>query len=155
MCFVLEEENALFTGDNVLGHGFSVVQDLAEYMRSLARMVALGCASGYPAHGDSIPDLPAKMHEYIRHNEMRVDRVFSALSWNKDGSSAIAGPRAGMTLPEIARYIYGDVPPDLVENAIVPFLLQVLWKLTEDRKVGFEPGDVMKRRWFGLCRVSG
>ncbi|KAJ6443397.1 metallo-beta-lactamase domain protein [Purpureocillium lavendulum] len=155
MCFLLEEENALFTGDNVLGHGFSVVQDLAEYMRSLARMAALGCAAGYPAHGDRIHNLPAKMREYINHNQMRVDRVFSALSWSKDASSAVAKPpRAGMTLPEIARFIYGDVPPDLVENAIVPFLLQVLWKLTEDRKVGFEPGDIMKRRWFGLCGVT-
>jgi hydrolase len=154
MCFLLEEENALFTGDNVLGHGFSVVQDLAQYMKSLARMETLGCVAGYPAHGARIDNLPAKMQEYINHNEFRVQQVFSALSWNKDVASVTRAGRAGMTLPEIVRSIYGDVPVDLVENAITPFMSQVLWKLAEDRKVGFESGDSRKRRWFRLCTDS-
>ncbi|KAF7174439.1 hypothetical protein CNMCM5623_007237 [Aspergillus felis] len=51
MCFLLEEENALFTGDNVLGHGFSVAPDLGRYMESLELMAGLGCQAGgiYPA----------------------------------------------------------------------------------------------------------
>jgi hydrolase len=142
MCFLLEEENALFTGDNVLGHGYSVVQDLAEYMNSLSRMKELQCGVGYPGHGARIGDLAGKLREYIQHNELRVQRVLEALSWNG---------RGGMTVPEIVRSIYGEVPMDLVENAISPFLLQVLWKLAEERKVGFELGDSNRRRWFGLC----
>ncbi|KAL4812058.1 Metallo-hydrolase/oxidoreductase [Aspergillus spinulosporus] len=142
MCFLLEEENALFTGDNVLGHGYSVVQDLAEYMNSLSRMKELGCAVGYPGHGAKIEALAGKLLEYIQHNELRVQQVIKALSWNG---------RIGMTVPEIVRTIYGEVPMELVENAISPFLLQVLWKLAEERKVGFELGDSNRRRWFGLC----
>jgi hydrolase len=40
------------------------------------------------------------------------------------------------------------VPAHVIEKALAPFLTQVLWKLAEDRKVGFEPGDAGKRRWF-------
>ncbi|KAK2596151.1 hypothetical protein QQS21_006428 [Conoideocrella luteorostrata] len=148
MCFLLEEENALFTGDNVLGHGFSVVMDLAVYMRSLEYMAAQSCAAGYPAHGAKIANLPAKMQEYIQHNEFRVEQVYSALSWNaRDGPKQGTG---GMTLQEIIRSIYGEVPKEIVDNALAPFLTQVLWKLAEDRKVGFAPGEAKKRRWFGL-----
>ncbi|KAF3481328.1 metallo-beta-lactamase domain protein [Arthroderma uncinatum] len=155
MSFLLEEEAALFTGDNVLGHGYSVVQDLSVYMDSLARMEKLGCAAGYPAHGAKIHDLPTKMREYINHNEFRVEQVFTTLSWNnRDIKNTKKAGRVGMTLPEIVRSIYGDIPVDLVENAIIPFLSQVLWKLAEDRKVGFEPGEPKKRRWFGLLDTS-
>ncbi|KAF3384772.1 Lactamase-like protein vrtG [Penicillium rolfsii] len=146
MCFLIEEENAIFTGDNVLGHGFSVLQDLAEYMSSLARMEALGCERGYPGHGAVIEDLPAKMQLYIHHNEARVQQVIAVLA----ESIKLPGKRSGMTIPEIGQAIYGEVPGEIIENAIVPFLSQVLWKLAEDRKVGFEPGETSKRRWFEL-----
>lgn len=151
MCFLLEEENALFTGDNVLGHGYSVVLDLSPYMHSLARMAALECIVGYPAHGARIEDLPAKMRDYIRNRESRVQQVFSTLL--RSGSMPAGGRerprgRSGMTLAEIVQSIYGDVPTHVVEKALAPFLAQVLWKLAEDRKVGFEPGDLTKRRWF-------
>ncbi len=53
-----------------------------------------------------------------------------------------------MTLTEIVRSIYGDVPAHVIEKALAPFPTQVLWKLAEDRKVGFQPGDAGKRRWF-------
>lgn len=51
-------------------------------------------------------------------------------------------------MEEIVKSLYGDVPPELVEHALGPFLTQVLWKLAEDLKVGFEPGEPKKRRWF-------
>ena len=40
MCFELEEENALFTGDNVLGHGQSVFEDLGLFTKSLENMAS-------------------------------------------------------------------------------------------------------------------
>ncbi|KAL2834294.1 beta-lactamase-like protein [Aspergillus cavernicola] len=152
MCFILEEENALFTGDNVLGHGYSVVEDLGSYLESLARMANQGCAVGYPAHGAKIDDLPGKMRLYIRHKEFRIQQVFSTLE--KSQTTVVAGQgrvRGGMTLREIVQSLYGSVPPD-VENALSPFLNQVLWKLAEDRRVGFEAGDPKKRRWFVSAR---
>jgi hydrolase len=57
-----------------------------------------------------------------------------------------------MTLHEIARAMFGMVPDVVIDGAMVPFLMQALWKLTEDRKVGFEPGDPVKRKWFAVTR---
>lgn len=142
MCFLLEEENALFTGDNVLGHGYSVFMDLSTYMKSLDHMAALGCAVGYPGHGAKILDLPSKMQEYIVHKESRVQQVFSTLSKGKQEMGS------GMTLLEIVRAIYGNVSAEVAEKALAPFLTQVLWKLAEDRKIGFVPGVAAKKRWF-------
>ncbi|KAA8646853.1 hypothetical protein EYZ11_008635 [Aspergillus tanneri] len=156
MCFLLEEENALFTGDNVLGHGYSVAPDLGRYMESLDCMAGLGCGIGYPAHGAAIQNLPAKLEEYIRHKEARVRGVLSVLVKEKekvDGEVGKGGGRkGGMTLYEIVRAMFGRVPQEVVDQALAPFLLQILWKLAEDRKVGFEPGDPVKRRWFAVIR---
>lgn len=150
MCFLMEEENALFTGDNVLGHGYSVVEDLGQYMESMTLMANLRCPLGYPAHGAVINDLPDKMREYIKHREFRVQQVFSILEECRTTARQGSG-RGGLTLHEIVTAMYGDVPGD-IENALAPFLSQVLWKLAEDRKVGFEPGDATKRRWFVRAR---
>lgn len=38
MCFLFSEEDALFTGDNVLGHGTTVFEDLGVYLKSLHLM---------------------------------------------------------------------------------------------------------------------
>lgn len=50
MAFVLEEENAMFTGDNVLGHGTAVFEDLAVYLDSLSRMQEQFHGRAYPGH---------------------------------------------------------------------------------------------------------
>ena len=154
MCFVLEEENALFTGDNVLGHGYSVVQDLGTYMSSLQHMSAQHCAAGYPAHGAKIKDLPAKMRDYVHHKEFRIQQVFSTLKRSKSELQSLSrAGRGSMTLQEIAKSIYGNVPSDVFEKALAPFMTQVLWKLAEDRKVGFEPGVPAERKWFVSPRM--
>lgn len=144
MCFLLQEENALFTGDHVLGHGYSVVLDLSEYMDSLAHMAALRCTTGYPGHGAKIEDMGAKLGEYIHQKESRVEQVFATLTARMTGRV----PQAGLTLAEIVHSIYGEVSTHIAETALAPFMDQALWKLAEDQRVGFEPGEAKKRRWF-------
>lgn len=94
-CFVLAEEDALFTGDNVLGHGYSVAEDLGAYTRSLRRMAGLGCATGYPGHGAVVRDLPQAMARYIAQRDARERRVYAALA--KEGQAA----RAGSPRPQV------------------------------------------------------
>jgi ribonuclease/clavin/mitogillin len=105
LCFVLEEEGSLFSGDNVLGVGTTVIPrqggDLRLYMNSLDRLLAQEPAAIYPAHGPLIQDGQAKIREYIAHRQMREDQILAALG---------AGP---LTIPEIVAQIYADYPPSL------------------------------------------
>lgn len=153
MCFVLVEENALFTGDNVLGHGYSVVEDLGTYMKSLHYMGSQHCSIGYPAHGAKIEDLPRKIKQYIRHKEVREMQVYSTLMENK--GELIKGSQRGkrsLTTRELVYFLYGEVSDKTFEMVLEPFVTQILWKLAEDGKIGFESVGC-NRRWFAYQRT--
>jgi glyoxylase-like metal-dependent hydrolase (beta-lactamase superfamily II) len=104
LCYYLEEERALFTGDVVLGAGTTVIPDdtgdLGEYMDSLRRLLALELDTIYPAHGPVIRNPKEKIGEYIAHRELRERQVLEALS---DG----AGPLDAMA---IVKKIYVGYP---------------------------------------------
>ena len=147
MCFVFEEENALFTGDNVLGHGYSVVEDLGKYMKSLGLMKDQGCAHGYPAHGVEIHNLPAKMQECIRQKTKRETQIHTALMAYNNSINAGGSGKRSLTIQELVSMVYGSVTDEAFTQAVEPFTMEVLWKLAEDHKVGFEfQGGC--RRWF-------
>jgi endoribonuclease LACTB2 len=105
LCFVLEEERSLFSGDNVLGVGTTVIPaqggDLGDYMRSLSRLLEEKPAAIYPAHGPKIPDGTAKLREYIAHRNAREREILDAL---EAGLSAI---------PDIVARVYAAYPVSL------------------------------------------
>jgi glyoxylase-like metal-dependent hydrolase (beta-lactamase superfamily II) len=84
LCFLLEEESALFSGDHVLGVGTSVIPSgtgsLDQYMRSLERLLAEVPRRIYPAHGPLIEDGCAKLREYIDHRHQRDQQILAALA---------------------------------------------------------------------------
>jgi glyoxylase-like metal-dependent hydrolase (beta-lactamase superfamily II) len=103
LCFYLEEEKALFTGDNVLGFGTTIVAppkgNMRDYLNSLKLL-----QSRYPealviygGHGPAITDPAAKLTEYLAHRQMRLDKVLGAL-----GTGA-------QTIPQIVSQVYQDV----------------------------------------------
>src|SRR5271167_903583 len=105
LCYYLEEERAVFTGDVVLGAGTTVIPDdtgdLGEYMDSLRRLLALDLETIYPAHGPVIRNPREKLHEYIAHRELRERQILGALAGNGNR------PLEAMT---IVKKIYTDVP---------------------------------------------
>ncbi|KAJ3035666.1 hypothetical protein HK097_004154, partial [Rhizophlyctis rosea] len=68
----LPEERSLFSGDNVLGQGTTVFEDLAQYMSSLESMLKLDHRRIYPGHGPVVEDGPGKLREYLRHRQVGV-----------------------------------------------------------------------------------
>jgi len=50
----LEEDNALFTADCVLGEGTTVFEDLTEYLKSLQLILDLNPTVIFPGHGSVI-----------------------------------------------------------------------------------------------------
>ncbi len=102
LCFILEEERSLFSGDNVLGVGTTVIPaesgDIMDYMNSLERLLAEAPAVIYPAHGPRIEDGKGKIREYINHRNEREAQFIEALR---------PGP---LTIPEIVKIVYAAYP---------------------------------------------
>ncbi|RAL03810.1 putative metallo-beta-lactamase domain protein [Aspergillus ibericus CBS 121593] len=116
MMFVLEEEDAVFTGDNVLGHGTSVFEDLKTYLSSLQRMQHRVSGRGYPGHGAVIENATAKITEYIKHRQQREDEVVRVLRYNHlDVADDESSPerKQSWTPLELVKVIYKDVPESL------------------------------------------
>ena len=105
------------------------------------------CEKGYPAHGVKIEDLPQKMTEYIRHKATREEKVYKALVGQKAKTVKYGGGKGSLTTKELVHSAYGDVPEHISENALEPFTTEVLGKLAEDRKVGFE-NKADNKKWF-------
>lgn len=148
MALVFNEEDAMFTGDNVLGHGTSVFENLTDYVRSLGRMQTMFRGRAYPGHGLVIEDGPAKIQEYISHRQQREDQVLQTLrSGNdKDASNLGASSLLGMTTKELVKIIYSDVRKEL-HPAAEAGVYQILTKLSQEQKVALD-GD----RWLLRAR---
>lgn len=136
MSLVLEEEDAMFTGDNVLGHGTAVFEDLLTYLQSLEKMRGQFWGRAYPGHGAVIEDGPSKILEYIRHRQQRENQVIQVLKSSKasGGAEVNVNEVDDWTSMEIVKIIYKDVP----ESLHIPAnggIVQILHKLEEEEKV--------------------
>ena len=84
LCFALEEEGALFTGDHVMGWSSSIVAppdgDMAAYMESLRRLIARRDAILYPTHGAPITRPTEYMEALLRHRLDREDQIRACLA---------------------------------------------------------------------------
>ena len=102
LCFALEQEPALFSGDNVLGVGTTVIPleggDLQLYLDSLERLLTEPPGRIYPAHGPCITDGRAKLREDLAHRHQREAQILATL-----------GPNPSL-VSEIVRRVYTDIP---------------------------------------------
>jgi glyoxylase-like metal-dependent hydrolase (beta-lactamase superfamily II) len=138
LCFLLEEERVLFTGDTVLEGMWSVINparggDMTVYLATLARLEKLRLTRLCPGHGDVIDEPRARIQEYIAH---RADREKQILKLLKGGPLRVS---------EIVAAAYGDggLPPGLEEAAGWQVHAHLL-KLKADGKV---TGTSVKSAW--------
>jgi glyoxylase-like metal-dependent hydrolase (beta-lactamase superfamily II) len=120
LCFVLEEERSLFSGDNVLGVGTTVIPaesgNLGDYMNSLERLLEEEPTRIYPAHGPCIEDGTAKTREYIVHRLERDRQILDAM----DRGAALPG--------EIVEIVYAAYPKVLhpaAAQSVISHLLRL------------------------------
>ena len=83
LCFALEEEKALFSGDHVMGWSTTVVSppdgDMAAYMRSLTLLVERDDAIYYPAHGPAVDNPQRLARGMMLHRKQRENQILKLL----------------------------------------------------------------------------
>ena len=84
LCFALDQEQALFSGDHVMGWSSSVIAppdgDMAAYMQGLERLIARRDAILYPTHGAPIENPRTYLQALLAHRRAREAQVTAALA---------------------------------------------------------------------------
>ncbi|MEU3337370.1 MBL fold metallo-hydrolase [Streptomyces sp. NPDC002144] len=109
LCFHLPADQAVLTGDTVLGRGTTVVAHpdgrLGDYLDSLRRLRSLTVDDGVhtvlPGHGPVLEDAQGAVEFYLAHRAHRLAQVETAV---EDGYS---------TPSEVVAHVYADVDRSL------------------------------------------
>jgi endoribonuclease LACTB2 len=103
LCFYLEEEGVLFSGDTILGGTTTAVNDLSDYLQSLHRLRRLpNLRVICPGHGPLIDDPASWIDSYISHREEREAQIVEQLSQGET-----------LTSWQLMERLYTDVDPRL------------------------------------------
>lgn len=96
LCFALVEQQALFSGDHVMGWSTTIVSppdgDMAAYMASLDRLLARKDRVYYPTHGAPIQDPQAHVRRLVEHRRARERQILEQLEAG-EGSIAAMVPK--------------------------------------------------------------
>lgn len=83
ICFALKEENALFSGDHIMGWSTTVITppdgDMTDYMESLERVKARDFDVLWPTHGPPIREVTPFIEAYAAHRRAREAQVLAAV----------------------------------------------------------------------------
>ena len=144
LCFCLEEEQALFTGDHVMGWSTTVVSppdgDMADYIASLRKLHARTDRVFYPTHGAPIPAPQDYVADLITH---RLEREAQVVDCVRSGEASIDA---------IVARLYAGVDPKL-HRAAGRSVLAHLLKLVGEARVRADAGagantDLRDARFF-------
>jgi len=123
LALLLEEENAIFSGDCVLGEGTTVFDDLHTYMNSLELLRSLKAKRIYPGHGSVVEDPESVIDQYITHRMQREREIL-----------AVIKEHGALSSIEITNYVYPDVAL-AVKLGAVNNVNHHLKKLLKEKKV--------------------
>jgi glyoxylase-like metal-dependent hydrolase (beta-lactamase superfamily II) len=127
ICYALKEENALFSGDHIMGWSTTVITppdgDMTDYLASLAKIRARGFSTIWPTHGPPIRDVTPFLDAYLEHRQERIDQILGALK---------AGPAK---IGELVPRLYADVDSRLWPAASRSMLAAMIHLVREGRLV--------------------
>ncbi len=133
LCFALPEEQALFTGDHVMGWSTTVIPppdgNMTDYLASLVLLFDRDDAVHWPTHGPPIHRPEPHVRALHAH---RLDREAQILA-------QLAGGPA--TIPELVAALYADVDPRLHEPAGRSVLAHLI-RLEDAGRVASEPTGI-------------
>ena len=126
MCFALEGEHALFTGDHVMGWSTSVIAppdgNMGDYMRSLEKLIARKDRILYPTHGSPIVNPASFLRAYLSHRRMRESQIARAIK------------RGQNTVPLLVETLYAGLAPALRRAAQLTVEAHLL-HMIEDKRI--------------------
>ena len=131
LCYLLDEERLLFTGDHVMQGSTVVINppdgDMGAYLRSLRELMQLELEWLAPGHGFLMPQPRQAMQQIVDHRLKREAKVLKAFASG-----------GAMAVDELLASVYDDVPPKL--HAMARRSLQAhLLKLRDDGRIAEEP----------------
>jgi glyoxylase-like metal-dependent hydrolase (beta-lactamase superfamily II) len=109
VCFYLEGEEVLFTGDHILGFGTPVIApdgDMAQYIESLRKLLDYPIRLLCPGHGPLVREPHRKIRELIAHRLEREQQLLTLLG------------RGRKSVKQMAAEIYPELDPRLMELAL-------------------------------------
>lgn len=105
LCYALHENQALFTGDHVMGWSTTVISppdgDMAAFMASMARLMERDDRVYYPAHGPEVRDPRRLVRGQMGHRKQREGQILRLLR------------EAPRTIPEMVARMYAGLDPRL------------------------------------------
>ena len=126
LCIYLEEDKVLFTGDNILGLGTTVISpdegDMTSYIKSLRKMLNYDIEKICPGHGPEIDTPIEKIHELIEHRHQREIQMLELITSGKD------------SMDDIFNAIYKDIHPGLHNTARRQIQAHIN-KLVEEKRI--------------------
>jgi len=135
LCYLLEEEKLLFTGDHIMQGSTVIINppdgDMRAYFDSLHALLAEDVAYVAPGHGFLMDRLPEVVDRLILHRRNRENKVWHAL--------CALGPA---TVEELVSTVYDDTPPGR-HGIAARSLLAHLVKLECEGRARQAPGE----RW--------
>jgi len=122
LCFVLREEQSVFSGDHVMGWSTTIIPppdgSLNSYMDSLRLLLPRAEQTYYPTHGAPITDPATLVPALLAHREARTGQILACMG---DGID---------TIKEMVLRMYTHVPPQLY-NAAAASVMSHLMALHE------------------------
>lgn len=138
MAFVLQEENALFSGDHIMGWSTTVVAppdgDMADYMESLDAVIARGFSTIWPTHGPPVTEVRSFLQAYHAHRLEREAQVVARLAMGDEQIS------------DMVPLLYAAVDQRLWPAASLSVLAHLI-KLQKDGRVQASPQADLNARW--------
>ncbi len=125
LCFALEQEKALFSGDHVMGWSTSVIAppdgDMAAYLASLRRLLERDERILWPTHGPPVTRPRPFIEAFLAHRAEREQQILSCIA------------QGFRTVADIVSIVYARVDPRLHRAAGRTVLAHLIHMVDEGR----------------------